>query len=64
MNIIFIIFISEFFVLINNSPGYISISDFQYISAIGNIDGGDILVHTPNQISIYDTNMLKKKLIQ
>ena len=61
MNIIFIIFISEFFVLINNSPGYISISDFQYISAIGNIDGGDILVHTPNQISIYDTNMLKKK---
>ncbi len=61
MNIIFIIFILEFFELINNEPGYISISGSTYITAIGNIDGGDIITYTSNQISIYDTNMLKKQ---
>ena len=60
MNIIFIIFILEFFELINTHP-YISISDSTNIAATGNFDGGDIITYTSNEISVYDTNMLKKQ---
>ena len=58
MNIIFIL---EFFELINTHP-YISFSASTNIAATGNFDGGDIITYTSNQISIYDTNMLKKQI--